>query len=89
MNGRFGGGDWKVGYMKRRTKVLSIALVRTGVMVIGHKSVCCVGAEICPTCGIGEIEEMGYGFAEGWSSRPEEPGWKSLTSCGCGFEMVE
>ena len=43
MNERFGGGYRKVGYMKRRTKVLSIALVRTGVMEIGQKSACCVG----------------------------------------------
>ena len=39
--------------MKRRTKVLSIALVRIGVMEIGRKSACCVGAEIL---GMGRMQ---------------------------------
>ena len=44
-NERVGGGEMKTGWGKCWTTVRSITLVKTGVMEMGRKSACCVGAE--------------------------------------------
>jgi len=49
MKGKCGWGSEKAGYMYLRTIIFSNILVRTGVMEIGLKSACVVGAAIFGT----------------------------------------
>ena len=72
--------------------VLSITLVRTGVMEMGRKSECCLDGDTLGdwkdgSClsllwnsgsGKRKVEKPSYWLAEDWSSKPEEPGRKSI-----------